>query len=96
VETDKQWRIDTGQRLRRAVLQRQKWKAPDEHWDHDHCACCRAKFAELDGPDIQHEGYTTTDDYERGAGYDWVCDQCFADLKEDLKWRLAPSDPSCA
>ncbi len=90
MDSDKQWRIDTGQRLKGVEFQRRRWRAVGDHWDHDHCACCWAKFADWDGPDVQHEGYTTTEDYIHGAGYEWVCEQCFADLKEAMQWRLAP------
>lgn len=53
-----QWRIDTGHFLKGATLQQSQWKAPNDSWDHDHCACCWAKF-----------GYTTTNEYRLGAGY---------------------------
>ena len=47
---------------------------------------CWATFAEFDGPDIQHEGFATRDDYAHGADYDWTCLSCFADLKDEMKW----------
>ena len=37
-----------------------RYEAPTADWDHDHCCGCYAKFAEFDGPDIQHKGYFTT------------------------------------
>ncbi len=89
MDSDKQWRIDTGLRLKGALLQRRTYEAPSEDWDHGHCACCWATFADFDGADIQHGGYTTTDACEHGAGYDWVCDQCFSELKDDMEWRVA-------
>ena len=55
-------------------------------WDHDYCAACMVKFMEADGPDIQREGYATTAEYPRGARYEWVCSECFADLKDDMQW----------
>jgi hypothetical protein len=88
--SDKQWRIETGHFLRGVVLEPRRWHAPSEHWDHDHCSCCWVKFAEWEGPEIQHSGYTTTDEYEHGAGYHWVCEECFRDLKDEMNWRLAP------
>jgi hypothetical protein len=33
------------------------------------------------------------DDYRLGAGYEWVCRQCFDDLKDDLGWT-ASRDPA--
>ena len=89
--SDRAWRIATGRRLLGATLQRRRWTPPHGAWDHDHCACCWAKFGAADIPDLQHEGYTTTDAYARGAGYEWVCDQCVADLSDDMQWRLAPA-----
>ncbi len=61
---------------------------PSVHWDHDHCAACFVKFAEFDGPGIEHEGYATTEEYPKGAGYHWICARCFADLGEELQWSL--------
>jgi len=57
-----------------------------ESWDHDHYAACWATFAEFDGPDIQHEGFTTCADYKFGARYDWVCVTCFTELKGAMHW----------
>jgi hypothetical protein len=45
-----------------------------------------AKFAEFDGPEILHEGYTTYEGPEQRAGYHWVCLKCFDDLKNELAW----------
>ena len=88
VDPDKQWRIDKGEFLKGATLQRRRWKAPSAEWDHDHCACCWAKFAEFDAPDIQHEGYTTADSCH------WVCEECVTGLKDEMGWHLAPSAES--
>ena len=68
-------------------------------WDHDHCEACSAKFAQFEGPQIEHEGYTTCSDYKHGAGYAWVCKVCFEDLKDEMHWTLIsdderPSDPT--
>jgi hypothetical protein len=49
---------------------------------------CWARFAEFNEPGIQHEGYTTGDDYKHAAEYDWVCVACFEDLRFDLGWTL--------
>ena len=40
------------------------------------------------------EGYTTTSQHVNGAGYHCVCEKCFADLRDDMQWRLDPSDES--
>ena len=63
--TDKQWRIDNASHLEGVRLQLRRYARLSESWDHDHCAACWAKFAELEGPDIQQEGYTTGDGYPR-------------------------------
>jgi hypothetical protein len=85
-EPGKQWRIDNAGRLKGARLQFRPYMRWSESWDHDHCAGCWAKFAEFEGPDILHEGYATRDDDPKGAGYEWVCQACFNDLKDDMEW----------
>jgi hypothetical protein len=87
--SDKQWRIDFAKRLKGFRLQFQAYKPRGENSDHDHCAACWAKFAEFEGPDILHEGYATCDDYPRGARYEWVCQTCFDDLKDEMQWSTA-------
>lgn len=90
-----QWRIDNASHLKGIGLQLRRYTRWSESWDHDHCAGCWAKFAEFDGPDIQHEGYTTCDDYRLGACYEWVCQKCFEDLKNEMNWTdVADSDIS--
>lgn len=86
---DKQWRIDNASHLKGLKLQLRRYTRWNESWDHDHCAACWAKFAEFDGPNIQHEGYATDDDYPKGACYEWVCQACFDDLKDDMQWSAA-------
>ena len=83
-----QWRLDFTRHLQGVKLRYQKYKRWSASWDHDHCAACWATFAEFDGPDIQHEGYATCEDYKHGARYDWVCRDCFEDLKEFMGWKL--------
>lgn len=81
-----QWRVDNARHLAGARLHRRGYTRYSETWDHDHCAACFTKFAEFDGPDIQHIGYATGDDYKFGANYEWVCPKCFSDLKPALGW----------
>jgi hypothetical protein len=83
------WRIDNAKHLKGLRLQFRHYTRWGANWDHDHCAACWATFAEFDGPDIQHEGFTTRDDYKLGAGYDWVCQACFVDLKDAMQWTVA-------
>ena len=84
-----QWRIDNARHLKGLRLRFSRYSRWSASWDHDHCAGCWAKFAEFDGHDIQHEGFTTCDDYKFGAGYDWVCQTCFTDLRVAMQWTVA-------
>jgi hypothetical protein len=89
-ESDRDWRIDNAEHLKGLRLVRRAYTRWSESWDHDHCACCWATFAEFEAEDIQHEGYATGVDYPKGAGYDWVCVQCFTDLKDEMGWSEGP------
>jgi hypothetical protein len=80
------WRIRNCEILRGLALRRKTYRKWSESWDHDHCAACWATFAEVDGPEIQHEGYATCEDYKHGADYDWVCVTCFSELKDEMGW----------
>jgi hypothetical protein len=91
---DKRWKIDLAcHHLKGQKLRLKFYKRWSESWDHDHCLVCAVTFAEWDDPndpDIQHEGYATTEDYKHGADYTWVCVKCFAELKDDLGWIVIP------
>ena len=89
-ENPKQWRLENASHLQGLRLQLRRYARWSESGDHDHCSACWAKFAEFDGPEIQHEGYATGDDYKHGAGYEWVCRDCFDDLKDDMGWAASP------
>jgi len=86
MQPEQDWRMDKCKRLRAVALRRKKYSAPSKQWDHDHCAACWAKFADLDDPEILHEGYATTADYKLGADYDWICPTCFAELRDVMNW----------
>jgi hypothetical protein len=83
------WRIDNARHLMGLTLHFREWLRPRPDWDHDHCAACGVKLADFDGPDIQRSGYATGDDYPKGAGYDWICADCFRDLKDAMKWSAS-------
>jgi hypothetical protein len=87
MDPDKQWRADNAKRLHGLRLELRPYEAWSQDWDHDHCAACWAKFAEVGEPDSQTEGYATCSDYPKGAGYEWVCQQCFSDLRTELEWK---------
>jgi hypothetical protein len=89
-ENPKQWRIDNASHLKGVRFQFSQYTRRSESWDHDHCSACYVKFAEFDGPEIQHAGYATGDDYKFGAEYEWVCQACFDDLHIDLEWSADP------
>jgi hypothetical protein len=90
-DSEKQWRIDNARHLRGLQLKFQPYVRWSDNWDHDHCSACWATFAQFDGPDVQHAGYATCDDYPKGARYDWVCSTCFAELQEDMQWFTKPN-----
>jgi len=56
MQPEQDWRIDNCKRLRAVALRRKKYSASSKQWDHDHCAHAR-QFADLDDPEILHEGY---------------------------------------
>jgi hypothetical protein len=68
------------------------WTRPKPEWDHDHCAACWAKFCD-DVPDTLREGYTTGPDYQLGARYEWVCEECFSKFKERTAWFRGSRTP---
>jgi hypothetical protein len=83
---DNDWRIENARRLTGLRLQLRRYTQWSESWDHDHCAACWAKFAEFECADIQHTGYATWIDHPKGACYEWVCQACFEELKDDMGW----------
>jgi hypothetical protein len=81
------WRSEQIEHLRGLTLWKSKYTRWSAEWDHDHCAACSAKFMENDA-DALHEGYATGPDYKLGARYEWLCEQCFSDLKDELNLSL--------
>jgi hypothetical protein len=88
-----QYRLDFARHLKGLRLQFCRYTQPSDTWDHDHCAGCNAKFAEFEAPDILHHGYTTCDDYVHGPEYDWICETCFQDLRQDMQWTVVQGTP---
>ena len=87
----KDWRLErleTQPWLRAVSFVRMPYRAYRADWDHDHCAACWAKFAELNVPEPEclHEGYATTASYVHGAEYEWVCPPCFSQFAGDMDW----------
>jgi hypothetical protein len=85
------WRVDNAKNLKGVRLQFREWAPFNERRTHDHCSACWAKFSNSTDSDILHAGYATCDDYSRGSGYDWVCPECFTELKDVMGWREVPS-----
>jgi hypothetical protein len=81
-------KLDYVERLRGLTLWWSAWVRPSAQWDHDHCAVCWTRIADERIPDSIHEGYTTGPDYSKGARYEWVCDRCFKDLKDEMNWTV--------
>jgi hypothetical protein len=85
------WRLMGQERyLQGARLVHRTYEPYSESWEHDHCAFCQRKLAAADAgiPSTLAGGYTTTAEHEQGAGYHWVCDECFADFAERFEWTV--------
>ena len=96
------WRLtNQGDYLQGADLTWRRYGAWSDSWDHDHCEFCFAKFVDTehfaspahsgDSHEFVTEGYTTTDAHEDGAGYHWICKQCFDDFRGLFEWRVVAS-----
>ncbi len=83
------WRIANCFNLTGLPLRHKQWTQYRQGWDHDHCEACFATFAALEGADYLKEGFTTTEEHPRGAMYHWVCNTCFSELRNKLKWYEA-------
>jgi hypothetical protein len=79
------WRIDFAKGLKGYSFRWKRYYRWSEEWDHDHCAACAATFALGYGLE---EGFAVTEEYPHGADYDWVCKECFDDLREIMGWRV--------
>lgn len=69
------------------IMSADDWEeiAPPHPWDHDHCEFCWATFmvaGASSDPSTLAEGYVT----EKGQ---WICDQCFADFRDEFDWSVA-------
>lgn len=90
------WRALAAGHIKGQKLQRRKWEAWSKQWNFDHCQGCNAVFADLPDhpgyPAFLREGYTTTGEYEYGAGHKWICRTCFIELKDEMGWIEVPPD----
>ena len=79
------WRLEFGKEptfYSKFKWSRKKWARTRPNWDHDHCEFCWQKISDIDGENIQHEGWTNDEDTY------WVCKSCFEDFKEMYQWDL--------
>ena len=97
------WRLQgQGKYLHGITLTWKPYRAYSTTWGHDHCEFCGTKFIQAgslsDGdPDpgsdsIAFEGYTTTDEYAKGADYVWICGECFDDFAARFEWNASPAE----
>ncbi len=93
-EIEKGWRRENARHLKDVGLRFQRYSRRSESWDHDHCAACGVKFAEIDGPDVQHEGYATCEDYPKGAHYEWVLRPLVVETLAQQTLSMASTSPS--
>jgi len=87
------WRLtNQANYLMNACLRYKPYQKPSEHWDHDHCAFCWAKFMDATDPNVMpnalHEGYTLVNHAKFPDDYHWVCITCFKDFKEKFQWKV--------
>ena len=77
------WRLMGQERyLQGAKLVHRPYEPYSESWEHDHCAFCQRKLMAGD------VGYTTTAEHPQGAGYHWICDDCYADFAKRFGWTI--------
>ena len=77
------WRLNNARALKGASLIRQAFHS-HELRDHENCSGCWAKFMEEGRPDVLNEGYSTYTEY------DWVCGNCYEELRGPMRWKPAP------
>jgi len=76
------WRLDNAKCSQGASFRFKHYKRRSETSEHEHCVGCWTKFMEEKiAPDLLTEGYATDNDQ-------WVCAECFRDLKESTGWKL--------
>ena len=78
------WRMNNARRLKSASLIRHAFHPDQRIGDHENCSGCWAKFMADGRPDVLNEGYSTYTEY------DWVCGNCFEELRGPMQWKLAP------
>ncbi len=78
------WRINNARSITGCTLLRRHFRA-SQGQPVEHCVGCWAKFSEKGGSDMLDEGYCTYSEY------DWVCGNCYEELRRPMQWKLAPA-----
>jgi hypothetical protein len=76
-----------------------RYRAQSKTWEHEHCPFCFTKFMDPDfseehrrfieeHPDVLTEGYTTSTEHVRGAGWHWICPRCVEDFADEFGWQI--------
>lgn len=78
------WRLTNAQCIRGCTLLRRPFRA-SQGQPVEHCIACWAKFSETPGSDTLDEGYSTYTEY------DWVCGNCYEELRRTMQWKIPPA-----
>jgi hypothetical protein len=78
IEEWNQYRLNQLKPLEGLSFRLQRYQAPTDEWDHDHCCGCWAKFAGFDGEGILHEGFMTSMPSDDGPPDPDFIDDCKA------------------
>jgi putative acetyltransferase len=79
------WRVNNAQWIRGCTLIRRPFRTSQGGQPVEHCIACWAKFSVKPHSDTLDEGYATYTEY------DWVCGNCYEDLRTRMQWKQAPS-----
>lgn len=68
----------------------------EQYGDHDHCKACWKKLTPPNSgaEHAEHHGYVTRYEIPDGSSqwqWNWVCIDCFKNLRRSLQWELSPS-----
>jgi hypothetical protein len=106
--SDEDWRLQ-GQEayLHGATLQKRRYRAWSETWEHDHCEFCQSRFMDPEfsasaaafvraHPDVLTVGFAVQGRGPAGRivdDYWWVCAACLDDFTERFAWTVIDRDP---
>ncbi len=88
-----------------AQLTWKNYQALSAQWEHEHCTLCQRKFLDphyseasraalAEQPDANRSaGYTTLADGKLKNGQLWVCEECFADFRDEFALTVVETDP---